>query len=53
MEAFAGGDIDLDAEAFLGQSLGCHQVQGVETSTGIVINEKVDIAFGIGFVASG
>jgi hypothetical protein len=53
VEPFAGGKIDLDAEAFLDQSFRGHQVQGVEAPAGVIIDEKINVAFGIGLVAGG
>jgi hypothetical protein len=53
MEALASGEIDLDSKALLKQSLGRDQIQCIEASAWIVVQEKVDIAFGTGLVAGG
>jgi len=51
MQPLTGGEINPDAEPLLKQSLGCHQVQGVEAPTGIMVDKKIDVALGIGLAA--
>jgi hypothetical protein len=53
VEPLAGGEIDLDAEVLLDQSLGGHQIQGIETPAGVIVDEKINVAFGVGLVAGG
>ena len=51
MEPLTGGKIDLDTEALLKQSLGCHQVQGIEPSARVIVDKNINIAFGGRLVA--
>jgi hypothetical protein len=53
MEPFAGGKINLDTEALLKQSLGRHQIQGIESPAGVIVDKNIHVAFGTGPVASG
>jgi len=39
MEPFAGGKIDLDTEALLKQSLGRHQIQGIESPARVIADK--------------
>src|SRR5882672_9446394 len=38
MEPFAGGKINLDTEALLKQSLGRHQIQGIESPARVIVD---------------
>jgi hypothetical protein len=51
MQPLAGGEINLDMEALLKQSLGRYQVQGVKSPARVMIDENIDVAFGSGFIA--
>src|ERR1700686_1057429 len=51
VEPFAGGEVDLDTEALLKQSLGRHQVQRIEPSARVMVDKEIDVAFGTSFVA--
>ena len=53
MEALAGGEIYLDTQALLEQSLGRHQIQRIEPSARVIIDKNIHVAFGAGLVASG
>ena len=41
MEPFAGGKINLDTEALLKQSLGRHQIQGIESPARVIVDKKI------------